>query len=317
MHKRNTRFFVSVSAILALSTSLAGCSNAGTSPNHIAFVLGNGEKSAATVKEIHMPGNSFSVNKATEDVFYVPSGPRNYIIGKPEGDIKDKIVAYGKDGLKAKVSAELFWSINHNKKVLEDHFWPICQKYSCASKDEPDAGSTSNGGTPGWNKMLRTEFKPAMELSVQKTLKNINLSNIDMQDINSFENANKELSDHFEKEIAIRLGTTSEVFCGSGKINKGNSNEACPSKVRFRITKVEPYDTKVSDELSKKNNNEALIELNKVAKQAADAKYGAEKSGEILGNLDMIEACSRLKVKCTVVIGKPVNTQEEQENKKE
>lgn len=305
---RSWKKIAAVAAALTVAgLTLSACSSVGARSDMIGVVVGDGSNSDARVSDIVYPGETANVG-ANEDVYYFPANSRNYVIDNRDSgavDRKTPATGYTSDGVPVDVSVTAFWTINQDKDVLTDKFWPFCFKYLCASSDPNER--TDRSATEGWVSMLDNDMSPAIDETVRLVIPEF--TDAIWQEQAGWDEIAARLSDEFNAQMRVRTGFTDDIFCGSGDVSGWKGGEpgtdgatfTC-GPVRFVVTNVEAADAKLQDGADAEGSIKSQVDQNAALLEAAKAKYG-ENGGEYLALLDLIKQCQAGGNSCTVVLG--------------
>ncbi len=314
IRNRKGRLAFLAAIMLLAGVSAAGCTAQSTTNAQCGFVVGNGKDENRSIHRIIYPDTQSNVSD-TEEVQYVPCGPRNYIItptgdinGKAFGDRHNPILANlkpskpGTLGTPVKIWLDMEWTLNESDAAMRD-FYKLCYKYQCYTTDADKAGD-ANFSTPGWNGMLGENHSEAIntvgaDVAAQYTDAEILFSRDKLAEF-----ADK-MAAAFTAEIRKRTGSNQDLFCGSGNsvwLDNDHKNFKCTS-VRFDTIRVESVDPQVTEDAVKLAQAQAQKALNEELFNAAKAKYGDE-TNFWLGLQDTIEKCQASKeTTCVINIG--------------
>lgn len=302
----NKKSLTAVGAVIVGVGLLTSCS-ASTSPDMIAFVVGDGQSgNDASVHEIIYPGSSASEGSG-EDIYYVPAGNRNYVLAAATGrDRNTPATGLTKNGTPVNVFLETNWTLNQSYDVLKDKFYPFCRKFLCASTDPNERNTLS--ATDGWVKMLNETFSPAIDDAVRTVMPKY--------DDNIWKTQSQEIWDDFaadvSQELTIRLrkrtGYTDDLFCGPGDASGWSGTEGKNGKfscgpINVIITSVTSSNKQQQESENQGAAAEQQLEANRKILEAAIAKYGdPATAGNALAAIDIINACKAQGVTCVVSV---------------
>ncbi len=311
--KRLIKGFAILATLFMTGFGLTACTS-GTTPDMCAYTQGTGTNGAdAKVHDIYLPGEQFTPG-SEEKTFYFPCNSRNLRLTEGSTDVHadgspvGPIEYYTPDGTKAIVRIRMDWMLNQNDDVLRNTFIPWCAKYQCASTDS--AVRNDNFSTDGWSKgFLGENAVPAFETSARDGARAAG-GNSPWDDPDAKEKISAEVSKRFMTAIRGTMGSTSDLFCGSGETS-GWSDPSNPGKdgttfncapVRVTVEDVQPFDRTVLELGSRKAKADKEKAANEAELAAAKAKYGPN-AGEVLGDLDRIKACKEAGERCNVYVG--------------
>lgn len=323
MNKRLQRGALGLVALTALIVVLTGCS-AKTYGAQCAFIIGNGVGDSRIPKEVLLPGEK--VAKGDDEDYYIPCGPRNFIItdAKDRGDRHDPVVATtGKSedgqtpGTPMFVFLTAYWTPNQDRETLKQFWAKACFKYTCASNDAQDEGN-ANFSTPGWNGMLRETVSPSLDRTGSDVMSQF------PPDIWNKRADWPKVAAAFEKAFAAELRVSMQsnnvlmgdqrrnldLLCGTSSPTADTKTADC-TPITFSIEKITPQDPAIitlynqSVTLQQRAAQAtAAVGGNKARLDAATALYGSrEQAGAALREQDAILACAQSKTTCVVNLG--------------
>lgn len=259
---------------------------------------------------------------------YIPCGYRNYVIsdgkvtnpnGTVLGDRTEPILLSLPGGKLVEVYASAYWTLNQGKDELKE-FIKFQKKYNALASDMSGSGNVYSS-TPGWNDMLLENFSPTMDSvarqAIQNVIKNPPMSEDEThqviindniwktQDTEQWKALANEMSNLFADNIAKRVGTDLDLFCGSNKSTgwtdpstsmagkPGNKFECAP--VIIEVTYVQPANSQVD------TGSQSIIDSNQQRYDAAYKLYG-DQTACWLGIQDAINACTGNSTPCTFII---------------
>lgn len=314
MSRKSLRAFLLALLCAVGVTTLAACNEATPTSAMCGIVVGtggNGTDSAA--HKIVFPGETGDVGQ-NEKVHYVPCNSRNFLItpaGEKNanketiGDYHTPIEAFTKEGTRVKVYLSMYWTLNQDRQTLLKNFWPLCEKYQCATEGQDGEGNV-NSASPGWNRWLGENVPSAIGDSVRPVMlrfdDNIWKTSAQWGDLA------KQISDVFGGNFRARHGFGADIICGSGDVSfwsdsskPGQGKFTC-GKVRFKIDSVENADREQQDLAQQQKKSESELQANAKKLEAARAKYGSN-AGYWLGLQDTIDKCNAQGVKCVATLG--------------
>lgn len=297
--------FAVVSVVVLTAT---GCdSQKATTSAMCAFVIGNGQDGHdSKVHSVYYPNQTVNYDDQSEQVRFVPCNSRNYYINPPKqrtaagniiGDRHTPTIAFTKDGTKVRVWSHALWTLNEDKAVMENKFWPVCLKYDCASSGS--STGPANFATPGWNGMLGEVWGPSQDRSVEAAIEKYDDEIWSHPRESTYANLGKDASDVFQDKVQQEVGYADQLFCGSGNSqwtdpNKPGKGKFTCNHVRIIIDGIEPVDAKLANQVQS-------VSLNKKRLQKAQELYG-DMAQYFLGLQDTIDKCSAGKT-CVFNIG--------------
>lgn len=303
---RTQRVLAALGLVTIAAIALSACTSTASRPDQIGIVVGDGTKDA-DIKDVIYPGESRQDGEH-ETTYYFPSNERNYVIENRDSgavDRKTPSTGHTSDGVKVNVYVSAFWTVNQDYDILTEKFWPFYSKYEFAAADTGDEAA-NRSASQGWLDMLDNDFAPAIDRAVQVVTKKYGSTL--WSERAQWEDFAADLSDEFNAQMRARTGFTDDLFCGSGDVSgwsdptKPGEGEFTCGPVRFIVTSVEASDTDLQAGVEKRAATQSQLEQNTIQREAAEAKYGA-RGGEVLGTLDIIEACAASATSCVVVIG--------------
>lgn len=257
---------------------------------------------------------------------YIPCNYRNYVIsngkitnpnGTTLGDRTEPILLALPSGKIVETYASAYWTLNQGEAELKQ-FIKFSKKYNALSNDMSGSGNVYSS-TPGWNDMLLENFSPTMDSIARQAMINIVknppadsdgnpvIINDDIwkvKDTRQWEALANEMSRLFADNIASRVGTELDLFCGSntstGWENPDPSLAGKPgnkfncSDVIIEVTDVTPAVEQVD------TGSQSVIETNQQRYDAAKELYG-DQTECWLGIQDAIKACGNTP-NCTVIL---------------
>jgi len=296
-------------ATLAVTTLTACDTDRATSGDMCAYTVGNGQGNHdASVKEIFYPNTQFKQHDGENTMFF-PCNSRNlrFEAGTADKDAQGQplgpLQVYTSTGTKVTVSARIDWTLNENKSILKDTFLPWCSKYNCASGD-PTIRS-DNFSTEGWTSLLGENHVPVLTTSITDTIKSMDDSV--WKEVDKKEAAASAISASFMKGIRATMGSTADLFCGSGESSgwtgskAGEGDYRC-APVRVTISGIQPTDSKLLELQAQQAKAELQKETNLKDLDAAKARYGSN-AEQTLSDLDKIKACAETGKECNVYVG--------------
>jgi hypothetical protein len=311
MKKSVSRAIAGIGLAALASVALTACDTPrATSGDMCAYTVGNGQGSNdARVKEIHYPNEQFKQHDGENTMFF-PCNTRNLRFeegttdtdaqGKPLGPLQ----VFTSTGTKVTVSARIDWTLNEDKNILTNTFLPWCSKYDCASSD-PTVRS-ENFSTNGWTKGLLGENQvPVFTTSITDTIKSMDDSV--WKEVDKKDAAASAISAAFMKGIRATMGSTADLFCGSGESSgwasgkPGEGDYHC-GPVRVRISGIQPTDSKLLELQAQQAKAELQKDTNLKELDAAKARYGSN-AEQTLSDLDKIKACAETGKECNVYVG--------------
>lgn len=311
MKKTTFRTIAGVGLLALASISLTACDKPmATSGDMCAYTVGTGQNGHdAKVGEISLPNLKFTQHDNEESMFF-PCNSRNLRFEEgtkdtdAQGNLLHPLQVYTSTGTQVTVAVRIDWTLNESKDVLTNAFLPWCSKYKCASNDPNVRSDTFS--TDGWSKgLLGENAVPVLASSVTDTIHAMDDSV--WKDVNKKTDAASAISAAFMKNIRATMGSTGDLFCGSGEssgwsgANPGEGDFKC-APVRVRIDDIQPTDKSLLDIQAQ----QAKSEMQKVANQkeldAAKARYGSS-AEQTLGDLDRIKACAQSSKECNVYVG--------------
>ena len=300
-----------VFAAAACGLALTGCTGeAVATSDMVAIVVGNGRVDAE-VKNVVYPGDQVGYASATENVFYLPVNTRNYVVGKADsGVIVDRnapAVGRTKEGTPVNVWLGSAWTLNQDYKVLTEKMWPFCLKYNCAAAQASQRNEQS-GISEGWTKMLNENFADAYNATVRKVMPQF--SDTVWKDEADWDKLAAALSAEFPRQMALKTNYSEDLFCGAGDLSTWNGTKPGPDgkftcgPITFNVTAVESQNNNQQQANADANAAKEQKQANADILDAATAKYGsAERAGQVLGQIDVINACREAGTSCVVSVG--------------
>lgn len=283
--------------------------NEATTSDMCAYTQGTGSGGAdAKVHEVYYPGQQFTVN-SRENAYWFPCNMRNLRMTEGSTDTWANKQPLGPltvrtaNNTPVKVSASMFWTLNQDKKVIEEVFIPLCNKYNCASSDANLRNA--NFSTDGWSfGLLGENAAPAFKQAIEDSVRAMNDS-VWSDPAKKIE-LGQGISAAFMKTFHGYTGSTADLFCGSGETSGwtgevGTSTFRC-GNVRIVVDSVVPADSQLLDIQARKAKAEQEKAANVAELDAAKAKYG-DNASSVLGDLDRIKACGDAKVSCVFTQG--------------
>jgi hypothetical protein len=275
-----------------------------------AYTVGDGQNGhSASVGTINLPNKQFTQHDGETTKFF-PCNSRNlrFEDGTTDTDAQGKPLAplqvYTSTGTQVTVAVRIDWTLNENKDILTKTFIPWCSKYDCASSD-PTIRS-DNFSTNGWTKgLLGENAAPVLASSVTDAIHAMDDSV--WKDVNKKTDAASAISAAFMKNIRATMGSTGDLFCGSGEssgwsgANPGEGDFKC-APVRVRIDDIQPTDKSVLDIQAQQAKAEMQKSANEKELDAAKARYGSN-AEQTLSDLDKIKACADSSKVCNVYVG--------------
>lgn len=298
---------------LIAGSSLAGCTYVATTTDMCAYTQGDGRDGRdANIHNVYLPGQQAQKSN-TENVYYFACNARNIRLmdgstdvradGKPVGPV----VAYTKDSIQVVVSNWMGWTLNQDANVLKTAFFPLCNKYNCAT-DKADVRN-ANFATDGWSKgFLGENATPAYEKAVRDTIAQYSYADAMKPDVQNTK-LNADIAAAFMQNMRATTGSTKDLMCSSGDTSgwsdpskPGTGNFNC-GPVRITIDKIVPQDESLLRLQQEQAKAEMAKTINAKQLEAAQAKYGAD-AGKILGQIDIAtQACAAAKTGCVVSVG--------------
>jgi hypothetical protein len=297
-------------ATLAVTTLTACDTDRATSGDMCAYTVGNGQNGHnASVNEVHYPNDQFKQHDGENTMFF-PCNSRNLRFeegttdtdaqGKPLGPLR----VYTSTGTQVLVSARIDFTINEDKAIIKDAFLPWCSKYRCAS-DDPNVRS-ENFAVDGWTRgLLGENHVPVLATSITDTIKGMDDSV--WKEVDKKDAAASAISASFMKGIRATMGSTADLFCGSGESSgwsgkkAGEGDYRC-APVRVTISGIQPTDSKLLELQAQQAKAELQKETNLKDLDAAKARYGSN-AEQTLSDLDKIKACAETGKECNVYVG--------------
>jgi hypothetical protein len=307
---RTRKALLALLPLLALVAFLAaGCGgHASTTSALCAVVIGDGQSSHdSNVHNTYFPNQKIHYANQSELVRYFPCNSRNYIVNPGKtlnaanqviGDRHSPTTAKTKGHTLVQIWSHALWTLNEDKTIIKNRFWPVCLKYTCYQTNS--GGSSSNFSTPGWNGMLGEVLGPALDRSIAAVINNANDSVWVDSDQTEFTKLGAKASNLFAAKVQQELGYQDPVFCGSGNsqwpnpLNPGKGTFHC-SNVRIVIDAIEPVSKQLAAQVQS-------VSLNQQRLEKAKDLYGSMAS-YFLGLQDTVEACKTAAVACVINIG--------------
>jgi hypothetical protein len=305
------RTIATVGLLGLASLGLTACDTPmATSGDMCAYTVGDGLNGHdAKVGEIYLPNQKFTQHDGEKTMFF-PCNSRNlrFENGTTDTDAQGKPIGplqvYTSTGTSVTVAVRIDWTLNEGKDILKSVFIPWCSKYDCASAD-PTVRS-DNFSTNGWTKgLLGENAVPVLTSSVTDTIQGMDDSV--WKDASKKADTASAISAAFMKNIRATMGSTVDLFCGSGESSgwsgakPGEGNFKC-APVRVTISSIQPTDKSLLDIQAQ----QAKAAMQKIANEkdldAAKARYGSS-AEQTLSDLDKIKACAESSKECNVYVG--------------
>lgn len=312
MNKTVFRTIAIAGLLMLTSAGLTACGDkdVATSGDMCAYTVGDGQNgNNASVHANYLPNQTFTQTDSEQTMFF-PCNSRNlrFEDGTTDTDAQEKplgpLQVYTSTGTKVTVAVRMDWTLNENKDVLTNIFIPWCSKYECASSD-PTVRSDSFS-TKGWTTgLLGENAVPVLTSSVTDTIQG--MDDTVWKDVTKKADAASAISAAFMKNIRATMGSTADLFCGSGESSgwsgakPGEGDFKC-SPVRVTISSIQPTDKSLLDIQAQQAKAEMQKAANEKELDAAKARYGSN-AEQTLGDLDRIKACAQSSKECNVYVG--------------
>lgn len=298
-------------AALGVAGSLAACS-AKPAESECAIVVGKGVGDGQTVKKIARPGES--VAKGDDEDWYLPCGPRNYVVTADQnhGDRHNPVLAMtgpaekDTDGVGSPVKLWLsaYFTPNETDAGMGD-LWRLCFKYSCAlgsGDDEHDANWSA-----GWLSLLNENFGPAIDRAAGVAMRKFDPDV--WSDPAKRPKVAEAISAEFATQVKAATGYVHDIFCASGPEWDAKAKSFDCRPVRFTVENIEPtsaevikqYDQRVGLD-AQQRSAEAQKTLNGTKLDAAKAAYGPW-AEYYLGLFEAIDRCKAAGATCVINVG--------------
>lgn len=301
---------LSLLALASLTMTACAAKPMATSGDMCAYTVGDGQGGRdAEIKEIFLPNQKFTQQNGEISMFF-PCNSRNlrFEEGTTDTDAQGKPLAplqvYTSTGTKVTAAVRIDWTLNETKETLTKTFLPWCSKYKCASND-PNVRS-DNFSTEGWSRgFLGENAVPVLASSVADTIRS--MDDDVWKDVTKKADAASAISTDFMKDIRATMGSTADLFCGSGESSRwsgakpGEGDFQC-APVRVTISSIQPTDTALLDIQAQQAKAEMQKSANEKELDAAKARYGSS-AEQTLGELDKIRACALSSKECNVYVG--------------
>lgn len=295
-------------ALVAAALVLTGCTSPAAAPSdQFVIKVGDGTHDSK-LHEIVYPGE-VSGRSNNEKRLYFPGNSRNYIIdnrAEMNPDRQTPAVGYTKTGTPVNVYLTALWTVNQDRKVIEEKFFPYCMKYDCATEAIDPSQKNAQGGTAGWSKMLNTDMAAAIDQSVLKAMPQFDDTVWSKQA--DWDKVAAAVSAEFSNQMTIRTGYTTDLFCGSGESSrwsgepgKQGSTFTC-GPVRFAVGNISAQNDTQQQSANQASAADQQIEANQKIRAAAEAKYGPN-GGDYLGIQDTIDKCRAAGSTCVISVG--------------
>lgn len=301
-----------VGAMLAVAPALTGCAYVATTTDMCAYTQGDGSGGRdASIHEVFYPGQKAEKSNY-ELIFYFPCNQRNIRLmdgttdvnakGEPVGPVTSRTL----DKIEVRTAVRMDWTLNQTKDILKGVFFPLCNKYSCATDN--DKLRNANFSTDGWSMgFLGENATPAFQKAVRDTLAQFTYTQAQDPRVQNDE-LNKAISAAFMSNMRATTGSTKDLMCSSGETS-GWSNPATPGQgtyqcgpVRITVDSILATDPQITQLEQEKTKAEQAKDVNQKLLEAAKAKYG-DKAEEILGQIDIAKAACEGDKNCTVIVG--------------
>lgn len=306
MRSRFKRRLIVPLLIVAAAIGLAACgNNTATTTDKCAIVLGNGQNgNNANVQAIYYAGQEFHRGN-NQIVRYFPCNSRDYLINNGNqynannvkiGDRFTLSPGVTSEGTQIKVAVNAYFTLNENRYVLENDFWPLCQKYTCASNTT--ASGHADSSTPGWNNMLGEVFGSAVDQTMHEVTPQIDDSSWTDENYAQWQKLDTLLAQNFDANVRQVYGYNANIFCGSGNSNwtgksPGKGQFVC-TNVRFEVTGVWPTSSKLANQSNNSSGEQAQIAEGQRTLAITTAKYGSSSlAGWSLAMQDVLSSCPK------------------------
>ena len=317
----NRKFTLQLSRMLGVfmvvMIGAAACSNPvaaseGAPPANCVFIVGDtkGGDDGDVHDVIYPNDDNYTVGNG-EDSWFVNCNARNFLINDgsefylddiPIGDIHKPLLITTPSGVSFYITGGAYWTLNQNRAAMEE-FWSICLKYNCASPEAYDpSAQDQNFATVGWSGFLAENFTYSILGAANKGAAFVSDDIWNLRSQEQIDILEDKISELFAAELRTSLGFQNDIICGSNTSawqdpnNPGDEgNEFICTPIRFEIHSV----TVAPDE---QQTPAGLAVLNQLRHDNAEILYG-DSTDEVLGNLDLIDACAQSGANCTVVIG--------------
>jgi len=287
-----------------LMAGLTACTTAASPLGMCGWVVGNG--SGGNDRNIHetvYEGENPDFSSGSEEVQYVPCGPRNFRVtdgsevgldGAMVGDVTTPYEVVTADVTPVRVQVDAFWQLNQSEEALSS-FKELCNKYTCYTTDTNPG--TVNAATPGWNLMLSENFSPAMKEALKIAMREIPDDIWATQDLALYDQLEAAMSEAFMDTVRAATGYNVDLFCGSG--NSGWSDPEKPgtdgnaftcTNVRFEVRTVEAVSAAVQESASAQSQEQLTIDANTSRYNSSVPLYGNQ-TNFWLGVQDAVSSC--------------------------
>jgi hypothetical protein len=298
MNKLIAKIVIVVGLTATIGGVLVGCSSISTPTGMCGWVVGDGQGgNDAKIHDTVYPDQSVNVS-TNEEAHYIPCGPRNFVVN--DGSIKDTgdqtvpIEAMTKEHTPVLIQVSAFWTVNQSALT---QFSEICNKYSCYANDAEASAQGENSATPGWNKLLKENFGPALAKAVKLDMPEISDDIWKRDDPAEQKKLEDLLSKTFNEAARTYTGYSADLFCGSG--NSGWDNPKTPGKgkysctnVRFDVTDVAAKNAQTQENATSSNQVKLDTEANQSRYDKSVPLYGGQ-TNFWLGVQDAAKSCQK------------------------
>lgn len=306
----SSRKALAAAGVAGLAIVLAACANKPVvpQPGEYAFVVGGGSSSNQNLHYIINPGVHIKVSNG-DRVVYVPGGVRNFVTGKPGGDVTvdrtDPTPSYtkGESGVKpiqVLTYSHVVFELNPNHAALYKFYNTLCTKYGCGSLT-PDTSNQNNSlklsSPKGWLDMVHENFNTAVDNAVRDASATFGPDL--WHDTGKWNDFGGAVARFLPRELRLVTGSGADnYFCGA------NSTPADCKPFAVLVNDVVPVDGAITQQYSQANESDLQGQI--AASRAAVARklYG-DQWGYWTGVFQAIQQCKQAGANCTFVIGNP------------